>query len=96
MSTSKQEAIKNVVDVHKNTATMKQVMKIQAMAKEAQVIAYSAGAAFVTPILFGVNLPITKEDARRHIEELQIILDSWAMETTLCTPFNDSGCKEAV
>jgi|TARA_R110002033_G_scaffold93562_1_gene142770 hypothetical protein len=96
MSVNKQETIKNVINVHETTATMRQVMKIQAMAKEAQVVAYSAGVNFVSPILFGVNLPITKEDAGRHIKELKTILDSFKNPDTFYTPFNDFGCKEAV
>jgi hypothetical protein len=77
MSASKQETIKNVINVHETTATMKQVMKIQAMAKEAQVVGYSSGMDFVSPIIFDVNLPVTKKDAGHIIKELQTILDSW-------------------
>ena len=77
MSVSKQELIKNVISVHESTATMKQMMKLQAMAKEAQVVGYSSGMDFVSPIIFDVSLPVTKKAAGQIIKELQMILDSW-------------------
>ena len=66
-----------IMALHRNAATVKQLAKIQIMTLELQKLAYESGADFVTPMILDASFPMTKSEATNYIEEMQIKIDEW-------------------